>query len=293
VKRLLLGCLALLGLLFVAPPTHAGAMGLKIAPLEYKATLKENERLRGFVDVSNPHAQPVSVQTTVQGFKQIDDDGGLQFFDDERLAAAIKPELSNFELGPREAVRIMFSIDGRALPEGDVFAALYFTTEPPRPSAGVGQSVRVGTILSLVNETPGARKAQVTGLDIPFIQLSETASGSYLIKNTGPAGTGFYPNVTLSSWPGGQAKEQESSLVFSGRERRNDLSLPLGYGIHRVEATFGDSKKGQWVLLIAPWMLVTGLLVAVVIGAELLLLKRRRKSNKKSPRVHTPSTPEK
>lgn len=286
----LLFSLALLGLSFIALPEQAGALGLKVAPLEYKATLQENERLQGFVDVSNPIAQPVSVQVTVQGFRQIDDDGGLQFFDDEQLAAAIKPELSNFELGPREAVRLVFSIDGKALPEGDVYAALFFSTEPTRPSAGVGQSVRVGTILSLVNETPGARKALVTGLDIPFIQLSDTASGSYSVKNIGPEGTGFYPAVTLSSWPGGQTKHQESSLVFGGRERRNDLSLSLGYGIHRVEAAFGNSTKGQWVVLIAPWMLVTGLLVVVLVGAELLLLKRRRQSAKKVPPLSKPST---
>jgi hypothetical protein len=261
--------------------------------LEYKATLKENERLEGFVDVSNPSAQKVTVQATVQAFKQIDNEGGLQFFDDERIAAGIRPELTSFELGPREALRMAFTVDGKVLPEGDVYAAIFLTTEPSQPRAGVGQSVRVGTILSLVNKNPGSRKAEITGVRLPLVQFSGVTKGSYAVKNTGPEGTGFYPKVKLTAWPGRQTKEQESSLVFGGRERINDVSLPLGYGVHYVEAAFGDSKTGQWVVLIAPWMLVTGLLIVLVVGIELLLLKKRRKSLAGKPRKTIRPTSEK
>lgn len=289
-RKVLAGSLAILSMLFALPTAPVSALGLKVAPLEYKATLKENERLDGFVDVSNPSARKVSVQVTVQGFKQIDNDGGLQFFDDERLSTGIRPELTSFELGPREALRLAFSIDGKSLPEGDVYAALFLTTEPTQPQAGVGQSVRIGTLLSLVNKNPGPRQAELTGLGLPLIQLSDVAKGSYSIRNTGPEGTGFYPKVRLASWPGGQSKDQEGSLVFGGRERTNDISMQLGYGIHRVEASFGDSKKGQWVVLIAPWMLVTGLLVVLVLAIELLLLKRRRRAAKSTARKATPTS---
>lgn len=292
-KRLFAGGLVLIGLLGALCTAQVGALGLKVAPLEYKATLEQDERLQGFVDVSNPSGQTVNVQTTVQSFRQIDNDGGLQFFEDERISAGIKPELPSFELGPREAARIAFTIDSRVLPEGDVYAALFFTTEPRQPMGGVGQSVRVGTILSLVNKTPGARQAQVTGLDVPFLQFSDTVAGSYVIKNTGPDGTGFYPSVQLESWPGGQSKQVDSSLVFGGRERRNDVSLRLGYGIHYVKAGYGDSEKGQWVALIAPWMVAVGLLVLLVVSAEIMLLKRRRKTRRAQPRQKAPSTPEK
>lgn len=292
-RRVLFGALAIIGLFSLLPVGQTSALGLKVAPLEYKATLRENERLKGFVDVSNPSSQKVNVRATVQGFKQIDDAGGLQFFDDGRIAAGIKPELPSFELGPREALRLTFTIEGKTLPEGDVYAALFLTTEPSQPRAGIGQSVRVGTILSLVNKNPGSRKAEVTDLKFPFIQLSDTASGTYSVKNTGPGETGFYPKVKLSSWPGKQTKEQESTLVFGGRERSNDVSIQLGYGVHYVEAAYGNSKEGQWVVLIAPWMLVTGLLITTVIIIELLLLKKRRKSGSKKPHKTPPSTPEK
>lgn len=291
-KQLFAGGMVLIGLLSTLYTTQVGALGLKVAPLEYKATLEQDERLQGFIDVSNPSGQLINVRTTVQGFRQIDNDGGLQFFDDERISAGIKPELPSFELGPREAVRMAFMIDGRVLPEGDVYAALFFTTEPQRPTAGVGQSVRVGTILSLVNKNPGSREAQLTSFRLPLVQLTDMMKGTYSIKNTGPDGTGFYPVVRLTSWPGGQSRQVESSLVFGGRERSNDVSFRLGYGIHRVEAAYGSSKQGQWVVLVAPWMLVTGLLVLLVIGMELLLLKKRRKKARKSPLKKTSSTSE-
>lgn len=257
-------------------PYSAQAISLKVAPLEYRASLKENERKQGVVDVSNPAPVAVTVAVSVQAFRQIDNDGGLQFYDDKQVATGVKPELSNFELGPREALRLYFTIDGRSLPAGDVYAGIFFTTAPRQAQNGVGQSVRVGTLLSLVNKAPGSRAADVTGLNLPLLQLGETVKGDYRVKNTGPDGSGFYPAVTVSSWPGDETKRIESSLVFGGRERSNDLALKTGYGIHRVAVAYGDSMKSRWVVMVAPWMVITGSLVVLIVVVELWLLKRRR-----------------
>ena len=291
--RMILAAFGMAVIFSVIPHHGASALGLKVAPLEYKTTLKEGEQKQGFVDVSNPSSQIVSVRTSVQAFKQIDDDGGLQFYDDQAVAAGVKPELETFELGPREALRVFFTIDGNILPEGDIYAALFLTTEPKQAQNGLGQLVRVGTILSIVNKTPGDRSAKVTGLTLPFLQLSDTLNGTYRIKNTGKEGTGFYPTVRAVSLPGSTTKNVESSLVFGGRERSNDFTLSSGYGIHNVEIGYGDSKKSQWVIAVAPWMLIGLLLVIVVVGIELLLLKKRRKSKPKKHSKSHPSTPEK
>lgn len=268
---------------FATQPLPASALGLKVAPLEYKSSLKEGERKQGVVDVSNPSTQAVKVAVSVQAFRQIDDNGGLQFYDDTQISAGIKPELQTLELGPREAIRLAFTIDGSVLPEGDIFAAIFFTTEPVQPRNGVGQLVRVGTLVSLVNKSPGQRSAKVSDLNLPFVQLDSTAKGTYHITNTGSTKSGFYPTVHVSSWPGGETQHIQSSLVFGGRERSNDFSYATGYGLHLVEVSFGGSKKSQWVVTVAPWMLVTVLLIVLLIGIELLLLKKRRKSRKKLP----------
>jgi hypothetical protein len=262
-------------------PMQVNALGLKVAPLEYKTTLQEDERKQGFIDISNPSTQPVSVKTSVQAFKQINNQGGLQFFEDKHIEKGITLDLSKFELGPRQAVRMPFVIDGTNLPAGDVYAAVFFTTEPKKKTNGVGQLVRVGTLLSIVNKTPGQRSAELTKLQLPFVQLNENASGSYSIKNSSSAG-GFYPEVSITSWPGGEDKKVQSSLLFSGHERSNDFTINTGYGIHLVEVSYGSSKKSAWVITAAPWMIML-LGVIIIIGlVELILIKKRRKLVRKT-----------
>ncbi len=258
------------------------ALGLKTAPLEYKTTLKKDERQQGFIDISNPSYQSVTIRTSVQAFKQIDNQGGLQFFDDKQISLGIKPDLDQFTLGPREAVRMSFTINSANLPKGDVYAAIFFTSDVQQPRNGVGQLVRVGTILSIVNQSPGARDAEISKLSIPFLQLTNTIKGTYRVKNTSSKGTGFYPDVTVSAWPAGKAKTMQSTLVFAGRERQNDFSYSTGMGIHLVEVGYGASKKSQWVVTLPAWAIIVLLLIIVVFGVEYLLYKKRRKSRKKA-----------
>jgi hypothetical protein len=139
----------------------------------------------------------------------------------------------------------------------------------------------VGTLISIVNGSPGPRSAAITSLNIPLVQLSDTVSGSYSVKNTGATKTGFYPEVTTSV-VGANPKKVESSLVFGGRERQNDFSYKTGYGIHVVEVAYGSSKKSQLVLTIAPWMIVLVAFIGLILGVELLLLKRRRSAARKN-----------
>lgn len=259
-----------------AQPSHA--LGLKIAPLEYRTTLKNGESKKGFVDVSNPSGTTVTVEASVQAFKQIDNDGGLQFYNDKQINLGIKTDLSSFELGPHQALRMYFLINGKLLPPGDDYAAIFFTTQPKKPQNGVGQLVRVGTLLSIINGSPGQRQATVTGVSMPLVQFTDTVEGSYSTKNIGKAGTGFYPIVKIASSPGGKTRNIDSPLVFGGHERQNDFRLQTGFGLHYIEASYGNSKRGAWVLAIAPWMIVLAALILLIVGIELLLFRHRRKT---------------
>jgi hypothetical protein len=202
----------------------------------------------------------------------------LQFYDDEQVSSGVKLEVSTADLGPREALRLFFTINSNTLPEGDVYAAIFLTTDPKQPRNGVGQLVRVGTLLSIVNKTPGQRKAEITGIKLPFIEFTDTVKGSYSIKNIGEKGTGFYPTVKISSKPWGKDQKSDGTLLFGGHERTNDVSYQAGPGIHYIEVSYGDSRKGQWVIMMTPWLLILMALIVLVIGTELVLLRRRRKT---------------
>lgn len=280
-KRLLLLASVMLAGVFCLPST-AGATGLKVAPLEYRTTLKKGETKKGFIDASNPTDQTVRIKTSAQAFRQVDDSGSLQFFDHEQIRTGIQLDLDEFELGPREAVRMYFQLDGSKLPSGDVFAAIFFTTEPTKPSVDVGQSIRLGTLFSIVNGTPGPREAEITNLTVPWLQLSDTISGSYSIKNTADPNqaTGFYPTVQLQAAPLGEAKKQTGKLIFAGITRTNEFSLKVfPLGIYQVSAGYMGSKQSSWVVVASPVaMLVVAVIVILGIVAGRYAWKQRARS---------------
>jgi hypothetical protein len=278
-RTIIIGALSILLCLTVTVDSYA--LGLKVAPLEYRTTLKKGEMQEGFIDVSNPSAQEVTIKTSIQAFRQINDDGGLKFYDDEQIATGIRPELETFTLEARQALRLYFTIDSTKLPKGDIFAAIFLTSSTSTPRTGVGQLVRVGTLLSIVNQTPGERKAEITGLNLPFLQFSNSVQGSYKIKNVGTGANGFYPTVAVKESLGGLTKKQTSSLVFGGRERENDFTLATGVGLRYIEVGYGESRRGAWVLLLEPWMVAVIGILGLIIVTELVLLRRRRKTTRK------------
>lgn len=265
---------------FTGVSVHAA--GLKLAPLEYRTTLKSGEKQKGFVDVSNPTKEAFRVTVSTQAFRQIDDNGSLEFFDDERVSSGILLDLDEFDLGPREAVRMYFVLDGTRLPPGDVFAAIFMTTTPEKyQGSGVGQSVRLGTLLSVINGTPGDRSAEVKSLRVPFFQIGDVVRGTYHIKNTGNPrkATGFYPEVMVSAWPLGDEQKHKGKLVFAGKTRQNDfeLSAPL-FGLYKVTARYGTSERDQLVFVARPVVLL-GVGAAVMVLGFARVWRRRISSN--------------
>lgn len=274
-------CLALVivSSFLAANVSDVSAAGIKIAPLEYKTSLKNNERKQGYIDVSNPSDYAVTVVSSVRGFTQTDSSGTLQFYEDEQLEAGIRTELTGFTLQPRESLRLFFEVDAAKLPKGNVFAAIFFTSELQRKVSGVAQEVRLGTLLSLTNGTPVAEKATITELSIPFVQIGTKATGSYVVRNdtSKSEATGFYPAVTVSVSQG-YTQKQRSSLVFSGIARSNDFETDtIGPGIHKITVSYDDSGKSSWVIVMPGWLLIVALITLIVVLVELLLWIRRQK----------------
>lgn len=255
------------------------ASSLKIAPLEYRTTLKEGEKQKGFIDISNPSSRAVVVKTSVEAFTQTDDKGSLMFFKNEQLSAGILLDLDEFQLGPREAVRMYFLADGTKLPTGDVYGAIFFSTVPAEQgSAGTAQSVRLGTLLSIVNGTPGERKAEVTALAVPAFNLGNVLEGTYRVKNTADPqkSTGFYPNVSVKVWPLGERKTKNGPLVFAGRTRENTFSVNAPrIGIYQVSASYGSSSQSKWVVVAHPVAIIVLVVLATTLHFAYLFKKKK------------------
>lgn len=286
-KILLLFFIPLFAILVAQPAlgaTKPDLFGLKIAPLEVRAELKKGQKKKGYVEVSNPSNKTVQVVSSVRGFKQIDDSGALRFYQDEQIEAGIQVDLNEFELPPWSAARVYYLLDGTKLPTGDVFAAIFFSTSQQQDSVlSIQPSVRVGTLLSIVNGTSPSHQATITKLEVSLFQFGDI-KGTYTIKNTGKEdSTGFYPQVKLGLQPFSQTEEVTSRLVFPGIERANNFSVTPNYpGIYQLKVTHQDSEKSTLVFVVTTELII-GLVVFVVlvlVTVRLMIVRRSRRPRK-------------
>lgn len=255
--------LSVQGLFFGA---NVAASSLKVEPLSYDVQLAAGELKKGFIDISNPAASSVTVAIEVQGFRQVDDRGSLEFYDDPVLSAAITPDYKEISLGPREAMRLFFLVDGTKLPQGDLFAALFVRTIPEADGIGTSESVRLGTLLTIVNGTGGPRGAVVEQLTVNWWQIGTMINGRFTVRNPASDGSGFYPDVTIRLAPFGGEIVQRSSLVMAGRQRENQFTIEGDrLGIYRLSVSYGASERSQWVVVVTGyWQWLLPLIVVVV-----------------------------
>lgn len=257
---------------FLARQPVGATGGLEIRPLQYAISLAPGQRQKGFVDITNPAPRAVDIVTSVQAFRQLNDSGALQFYDSAAVRAGITPDFDEFTLGPNETIRLYFVVDGTKLPSGDVFAALFATIKPLAIGEATvpQQTVRVGTILSIVNGTPGARQAVITRLSVGFFQFDTKISGVYTVKNTADPKmtTGFYPSVALRLTPFAHTYTVSSKLVTAGRSRDVPFEVETArFGLYKMTASYRDSSKAVWVLIVSGWYRWATLgVVATVIG---------------------------
>ncbi len=231
--------------------TAAQALTLKVAPLEYRAELSKGEKKKGFIDITNPSATATKVTLSVMGFRQVDDNGAVEFYADEHLAAGVLLDYTEVEIGAHETLHLAFLVDSTKLPEGNVYGAIFASTVAP-DGVAAGPAVRVGTLLSLVNGTQGENKAEVAALQLPWLQVGEAITAQIAVKNTAAPerATGFYPDITVALQPYSN-KTVSGPLVFAGRTRTVAYGAPGNYfGPMLVSATVGKSTKTQLVFAI-------------------------------------------
>ena len=254
---------------------RADVPGLQIAPLEYEDSLRTGVVKNGYIDVANPGDSQVDVISSVKGFSQIDTHGNLRFYDDPDLSSAITVGLPSFSLGPREAVRVGFTVDPAKLPQGGIYAAIFFRTQPPgqtSTSSFIAESANVGTILMLTNGTSTKHFGTITKLHVPFWQFGYGILGTFDFTNTDrtPHPVGFKPVLSARVLPWGSAPKLSTGLVLPGATRTFDLSrLGAFFGLLPVIVVDSDTHAWAvaWVFACTGWYAY-----AVLIIAALLLL---------------------
>lgn len=250
----------------------ADAAVMRIQPLKYESDLKNGEKKKGFVDITNPSDQTAKVRLYVQAFDQLNDQGELRFYADERLAEGISLDYALATIGPHQALRLAFVIDGAKLPAGDIFAVIFAETIPEE-SAGPRTAARVGTLLMLTNQTPGPRHAQIARLDLAPVQIGSGVEGLVAVRNPAPQGkvTGYRPTVRVQIAPIGGEVVRPGPLVLAGRTRTIDFYKPTNlFGLYAVTVRANDATVTRYTFLVTGWWRVVtpvllGLMVVIVV----------------------------
>lgn len=240
---------------------RAEVPGLQVNPLQYEETLTTAQVKLGYIDVANPSDTSITLQSKVQAFRQQGTEGQLEFFDDAQISDGIKVDLPNFDLGPREAVRVAFSVDPAKLPKGGVYAVIFFRTIPPAQfsnSTFVAESANIGTLLLLQNGPAGAHVGEITALNMPFWQFGSGLSGrlSYHNADRSRTAVGFRPALTARAFPWGKSPKIVTALVLPGADRHFAFARPGAYfGLVPLTVTDTDSGKHRtaWVLAVTGW----------------------------------------
>ncbi len=272
-----------LGVVLSGQTAHAAS--LKIAPLIYDdVILGKGEVKKGFVDISNPDYTKHTVQLSVKAFRQIDDEGGLEFYANEQVAAGIQLDFDKITLENRGAMRVYFVLNGAKLPEGDVFAAIVAQTVPDG-QATAAQSVSVGTLLVIQNGTPASHTAEITSFSASWLQVSDGLAAHMQVRNPadGTSTTGYYPNIVIAAQPY-TTTNVKGPLLFAGRTRTVDYYQTGNYfGPLYLKASVGSSSKGRLVFAVTGyWRWLAPVLVVCFIVSWLVfrrgLLRRRHKN---------------
>jgi len=267
--------------------SQASASSMSIAPLEYDATLKAGEYRKGYVDVVNPESSKVRVGLLVQAFKQVNSDGGLEFYDSPDVTRGIKLDLDGIELGPKEGARIYFQLDASKLPSGDVFAAILAESVLSNKSVQSLPSARVGTLLMIENGTPPTHHAEIDSMEANFWQIGSDIKARFQVKNTDRVGgkaLGFIPKINVSLAPY-SAKTIDGPLVFASNTRQIAYAQPGDYfGPMLLKASVDGKSSSKLVFAMTGyWRWLAPTIVAIVVLIfvfnKILHIRRRNHNN--------------
>lgn len=288
--RFITGLVGLVALSIIGSPTAlASTTSLQIAPLQYEAALEGGKVSTGYVDVANPTGTSILIKSSVRGFRQTGIDGQLEFFDDPILTAAIQPGLTEFRLGPREAVRVVFSVDAAKLPKGGIYAAVFFQTAAPQESNShsyIAEVANVGTLLLLTNGEGSTHQGLVHDLKLKVWQYTPSLSGTFAFTNTDRTAkpVGFKPQFVAQITPWGKKHTLENGFVLPGSQRQFSFNLNGSY-LGPLPVTITDTDTGShttsWVLACTGnfrWLMP--LILAVVL---ILIFRRWRQRRRQAP----------
>lgn len=263
---------------------RAYAEGISIAPLKYQTNL-DGKTKKGAVDITNSSGEAQNITVQIRAFKQIDDKGTLQFYEDPLVSAGITPDYNHFELKPHETIHLFFLLNGQKLPKKQVFAALLAQASPVKASYNITPVLRVGTLLILKNGNGDPPKqGSISDWNVGLFQFGDGVSGSFDFENTekGNNASGYFPQFTVQL--AGTIKEYSGDLLFPGIKRGQSFDLSGSrLGVYKLTLTSdAQASADQWVVVVTGfWRWLLPLIVVLVVFVAVVVVRKRKRLPKK------------
>lgn len=267
-------------------PARASLPELRLSPLKYTEHLELGHTKIGFIEASNPTGTPTTASLEVQAFRQINDRGELEYYDDERLSSAVTPALKTFTLGPREAVRIRFDIDPNKLGPGGAYGVIFLKVSSGDVAASqINTAARIGTLLILDVAGDGTTQGRLSNLSAPgFVYGSAplvTANYSFTNTGSGPKALAYAPKLTATL--GSVKTPAAGPFVFPGRTRPGSITVRPQNQIGLVNFTIHDTSAGhgaplsRWMFVVTGfWTWLSPVLIIIIAAAAFTIFKYRR-----------------
>jgi hypothetical protein len=287
---------ALLLTLWLAIPFSATASlpELKLSPLEIQEHLELGHPKIGYVEASNPTSTTAHITIEVQAFRQINDRGQLDYYNDQRIVAGIVPAQNSFDLGARETVRLKFSVDPNKLGPGGAYGVIFMrVTSGEQAASQINTSARIGTLLILDVAGKGTKSGQLTNVSINHAGYGATQLGiNFNFKNTGSgqSGLAYAPALQFRLGWSGPYHDVTGPFVFPGRTRVQTINLNAGSHVGLVPFRIEDIGSGhittRWLFIVSgdwTWRLpIILMLISLVI---FLWYKRRALTGRRGRRL--------
>jgi hypothetical protein len=276
----------LLAVVVPALPADASLPALQLSPLQYTTHLDLGHPKVGYFEAGNPTGSTMHVQVEVEAFRQTDNRGALEYYQDERLAAGIIPGVRTFDLGPHEVIRVKFTIDPNRLGPGGAYGVIFLRTSAGGSAASqINTSERIGTLLILDISGTGTKSGHIQNLSLPAFSYGATTlpvAFHYANTNHDAQGLAFSPDLSLSLGWGAAAQKITGPFVFPGRERPATTKITLADRFGLFPVSLEDSTPGapkypaQWVLIVSGyWTWLLPVLICFLIALICLLVLRR------------------
>lgn len=274
-------------ILFPSVSFAASDTSIVIQPSKIEVTASPDQKIARSFSIINRSNFNVILKLIVKDYKQVSEDGGLQFYDSKTEPANlwIVPQYLQVGLKPLETKEISFVVNvPKDFSGGGHYGAILF--QPVGDTSNISTS-NFGELVLLTVAGSGLKTsaiAKVVNFSTGIFQQGNTVDFSFKMQNTGNTHFDTQGKLVVKNWLGSDIGNfnigqltvyPNTSRVFTWRWNGTP-----SLGLFRVEVLLSSSASGQnlksvgsaWFIIL-PWQV---LLIILLVGVAIFALIRYR-----------------